>query len=389
LTDTHDYRNLLQELPFPPAIESTFIAIQGCGYLMEKLTPATITAGVNGRRVAYAPEIQDVLTREERVFRVNAAMVGISDFNLISAAVAARPVLPTERSVFKPAAGADINHDTATRTIRALGQDVMAGIQTSPPPAYRLSGAWPYAATSYLREWLFSSDPIPVSLLAKRRVTRLHTLSQIVDHAVTALPRMNAEGKGSALGEQIRSASSTQDRRQAIALFRRASATLADGVAALTANALWLMNSADQQEQTQAGLAAVLWETLRLLPPAWLLIRNGGEEYTTLHPSIRPEDKIALFPILMHRDPEYWSAPLEFRPERWAAVADPENTPAFMPFGFDGARCWAKHLVIPLAERLLDIALENRLAIPGTQLETRIPLRPLLSVRFRAELESR
>jgi Cytochrome P450 len=356
---------------------------------MEKLTPATMTAAVNGRSVVYAPEIQDLLAREAKVFRVNAALVGVSDFHLISAAVAARPVLPSERSVFKPAAGADINHDSATRTIRALGQDVMTGIQTPPPPAHRLCGAWPYAATSYLREWLFSSDPLPVSLLSKRGVTRFDTLTRIVDRAVASWPGADAEGKGSALAGQIQGASSTHDRRQAVALFRRASATLADGVAALTANALWLMNSADREKEPQADLVAVLWETLRLLPPAWLLLRNGGDEYTVLHPSIRPGDKIALFPLLMHRDPEYWSAPLEFRPERWAAVADPENTPAFMPFGFDGARCWAKHLVIPLAERLLGIALENQLTIPGTQQETRIPLRPLLSVRFRAKLESR
>ncbi len=348
---------------------------------MEKLAPAT----ANGRSVVYAPEIQDLLAREEKVFRVSPAMVGVSDFHLICAAVAARPVLASERSVFKPAAGADINHDSATRTIRALGRDVMTRIQTPPPPAYSLCGAWPYAATSYLREWLFSSDSLPISLLSKRGVTRFDTLSRIVDRVVTSWPGADAEGKGSALAGQIRGASSTHDRRQAIALFRRASATLADGVAALTANALWLMNAAHREEEPQADLVAVLWETLRLLPPAWLLLRNGGGEYTELHPSIRPEDKIVLFPLLMHRDPEYWSAPLEFRPERWIGVEDPENTPAFMPFGFDGARCWAKHLVLPLAERLLGVALENQLTIPSRQQETRIPLRPLLSVRFRAE----
>jgi hypothetical protein len=348
---------------------------------MEKLAPAAVNDG----SIMYAAEIQDLLAREEKVFRINATMVGVSDFHLITAAVAARPVLASERSVFKPAAGADINHDTATHTIRALGRDVMAGIQTPPPPAHRLGGAWPYAATSYLREWLFSADSLPISLLSKRGVTRFDTLSRIVDRAVISWPGPDGEGKGSALAAQIRGASSTHDRRQAIALFRRASATLTDGVAALTANALWLMNSAHREAEPQPDLVAVLWETLRLLPPAWLLIRNGGDEYTALHPSIRHGDKIALFPLLMHRDPEYWSAPLEFRPERWTKVEDPENVPAFMPFGFDGARCWAKHLVVPLAERLLSIALESQLTIRGTQQETRIPLRPLLSVRFRAE----
>jgi hypothetical protein len=344
-----------------------------------------MTTAVDGRSVEYAPEIRDLLARPGKIFRLNAAMVGVSDFRLITAAVAARPVLPPERSVFKPAAGAAIDHDTATRTIRALGQDVMAGMQAPPPAVRGLSGSWPLAATSYVREWLFSSDPLPVSLLSKRGVTRFPVLSRIVDGAVTAWPAGSAERKASSLAEQIRDASGTQDKRQAIALFRRASATLADGVAALTANALWLMKSASPEKEPQADLKPVLWETLRLLPPAWLLLRNGGAEYTELHPSIRAEDKVALFPLLMHRDPEYWPAPLEFRPERWAGIEDPESVPAFMPFGFDGARCWAKHLVVPLAERLLGLALEHRLAVPVTR-AARVPLRPLLSVRFRAEL---
>jgi Cytochrome P450 len=352
---------------------------------MEELAPATMVAPGHGRRIVYAPEIHGVLAREEKIFRIDSATVGVSDFHLISAAVSARPVLASERSVFKPAAGTDIHHDSATRTIRALGRDVVTGIQAPPPPAHRLSGAWPHAATSYLREWLFSSDPLPISLLSKHGVTRFGTLSRVADRAVTAWPGADTEGKGTALAGQIRDASSTHARRQAIALYRRATATMSDGVAALTANALWLMNSAHREEEPQSDLVPVLWETLRLLPPAWMLLRTGGGEYTVLHSSIRPEDNILLFPLLMHRDPEYWSDPLDFRPERWTGVEDPERVPAFMPFGFDGARCWARHLVVPLAQRLLGVALENRITISSTQQETRIPLRPLLSVRFKAE----
>ncbi|MGA5133654.1 cytochrome P450 [Streptomyces olivoreticuli] len=343
------------------------------------------SAAVRGHSVVYASRIQDLLAREEKVFRIDATTVGVSDCDLIAEIVAARPVLSTERSVYKPAAGADIHHDSATRTIRALGQDVMAGIRTPPPPARGLSGAWPYAATSYLRRWLFSSDPLPVSLLSKRGITRSDTLSRIVDRAVTVWPGSDAEGRRTALAELISSASDTRDRRQAIAMYRRATATLCDGVAALAGNALWLMGPAREQEGARDNLTTVLWETLRLLPPAWMLFRKGGDAYTGLHPEIRPEDNVALFPLLMHRHPDYWSDPLEFRPERWAGVADPEKTPAFMPFGFDGARCWAKHLIVPLAERLLTVAFDNRLVIRSPQQETHVPLRSLLSVRFEAE----
>ncbi|MFH9350010.1 cytochrome P450 [Kitasatospora sp. NPDC017646] len=317
------------------------------------------------------------------MFRIDATTVGVSDTRLMAEIVAARPVLSTERSVYKPAAGADIPHDSATRTIRALGQDVTAGIRTPPPPARGLSGSWPYAPTSYLRRWLFGADPLPVALLAKRGITRSDTLSRLVDRAVTVWPGTGAEGGSTALAGLIRGAADPLDRKQAVAMYRRASATLCDGVAALAGNALWLMRATGERP---ADLTAALWETLRLLPPAWMLYRNSGDAYAGLHPEIRREDNVALLPLLMHRHPDYWSDPLDFRPERWTGVADPEKAPGFMPFGFDGARCWAKHLVVPLAERLLTVALDHGLTVRGPQQDAPVPLRSLLSVRFEASV---
>ncbi|MFI8455947.1 cytochrome P450 [Kitasatospora sp. NPDC085464] len=337
--------------------------------------------------LVYAPKIRDLLDRTEKVFRIDPATVGVADCRLLAEIVAARPVRSDERSVYKPAAGADIPHDSATRTIRALGQDVMAGIRTPPPPARGLAGAWPYASTSYLRRWLFGSDPLPVSLLSRRGVTRSDVLSRIVDRAVTAWPGPGAAGTSTALAELIRGASDPLDRKQAVAMYRRATATLCDGVAALAGNAVWLLRQEQQggePDAAPADLTAALWETLRLLPPAWMLWRKGGEAYTALHPEIGPGDDIALFPLLMHRHPDHWSDPMEFRPERWTGVADPEKTPGFMPFGFEGARCWAKHLVVPLAERLLTVAFDNGLVIRGPHRDAPVPLRSLLSVRFDA-----
>ncbi|MEU1283225.1 cytochrome P450 [Kitasatospora sp. NPDC005856] len=347
------------------------------------------TATARSRSVVFAPTIRDLLARDEKVFRIDPGKVGVSDSRLMAEIVAARPVLSTERSVYKPAAGAEIPHDSATRTIRALGQDAMAGIRNPPPPVRGMAGSWPYAGTSYLRRWLFSADPLPVSLLSKRGVTRSDALSRLVDRAVTRWPGSpDQDGRqdgGTALAGLIRGADDTLERKQAVAMYRRATATLCDGVAALAGNALWLMGPQRLPEH-RADLTAVLWETLRLLPPAWMLYRNGGTAYTALHPEIRPEDDVALFPLLMHRHPDYWSDPLEFRPERWEDVADPEKEPAFMPFGFDGARCWAKHLVVPLAERLLTVALDNRLVVHSPQQEAQVPLRSLLSVRFEARV---
>ncbi|MEU3567221.1 cytochrome P450 [Kitasatospora sp. NPDC036755] len=344
------------------------------------------TAVAPSHSLAFAPRIQELLDRDEKVFRIDPDKVGVSDSRLLAEIVAARPVHSTERSVYKPAAGADIPHDSATRTIRALGQDAMAGIRKPPPPARGMSGTWPYAGTSHLRRWLFSDDALPVALLSKRGVSRSDSLSLLVDRAVTRWPGRPGRAGSTELAGLIRDAEDPLERRQAAAMYRRATATLCDGVAGLTGNALWLMGPQRRQEWHRGDLTAILWETLRLLPPAWMLYRKGGEAYAGLHPEIRPGDDIALFPLLMHRHADYWSQPLEFRPERWDGVADPEKAPAFMPFGFDGARCWAKHLVVPLAERLLTTALENGILVRSPRPEAEVPLRSLLSVRFEARL---
>ncbi|MFB7776808.1 cytochrome P450 [Streptomyces bauhiniae] len=332
------------------------------------------------RSLVFDQRIKDLLARDEKVFRIDATTVGVSDADLIASVVAARPVLSTERSVFKPAGGADISHSSATRTIRALGKDVTAGMDTPAPAGQKLSGAWPHAGVAYLREWLFTSDSLPVSMLSHPGVMRSDILSRIADN-ITALWPANAPGEtGSALSAGILQASSTLDRRQGAALYRRAISVLCDGVSALATNALWLMAAHHREDETD--LKAVLWETLRLLPPAWMLWRTGGGEYTPLDGRIGPGDNIALFPLLMHCDPQYWSSPLEFRPERWSTVADPEAEAGYMPFGFDGAHCWARHLILPLAERLLTEVLANRLTVSPAQREAHVPLRSLLSVRI-------
>ncbi|MEV7598511.1 cytochrome P450 [Kitasatospora sp. NPDC089797] len=356
--------------------------------------PETAPATVREHSVVYAPRIQDLLARETKVFRADARTVGVSDAHLMAEIVAARPVLSHERSVYKPAAGAEIPHDSATRTIRALGQDVTAALRTPPPPVRALAGPWPAAPTTYLRRWLFGSDPLPVSLLARRGVTRSDVLSRLVDRAVTTWPgSAGPDDTATALAGLIRGAADPLERQQAIAMYRRASATLCDGVAALAGNALWLLHATGRRPD---DLTATLWETLRLLPPAWMLYRNGddaggggtdgGGAYAGLHPEIRPGDNIALLPLLMHRHPDHWTDPLEFRPDRWAGVADPEKTPGFMPFGFDGARCWAKHLIVPLADRLLTVALAHGLAVRSPRQDAPVPLRSLLAVRFTASV---
>ena len=91
---------------------------------------------------------------------------------------------------------------------------------------------------------------------------------------------------------------------------------------------------------------AVVAETIRLYPPAWIMgrrtltdLRVGGWDV--------PSGSIVLgSPWVLHRDPRFWDRATSFVPERWldATGAYDESAPgqprgAWIPFGFGNRRC--------------------------------------------------
>ena len=91
---------------------------------------------------------------------------------------------------------------------------------------------------------------------------------------------------------------------------------------------------------------AVVAETLRLRPPAWILERQvaGTIEFGGRRP---PIGTMLLLPIwLMHRDSRWWRDPLAFDPSRWLTADGgyDESAPgqprgAYMPFGAGAHVC--------------------------------------------------
>lgn len=86
-----------------------------------------------------------------------------------------------------------------------------------------------------------------------------------------------------------------------------------------------------------------------------------------------------MLPLLSHRDPALWDDPEEFRPERWDGL-DPDTHPGYLPFGHSGERCWGRHMVLPLAERLLDLVRRDGLAVSPEQRVGKVELDGLLEV---------
>jgi cytochrome P450 len=85
-------------------------------------------------------------------------------------------------------------------------------------------------------------------------------------------------------------------------------------------------------------LDAVLNETLRLYPPAWLLGRDALREIDVRGWRIRKGATVLLSQLVLHRSEQYFEEPQRFMPERWL---NPPALPqfAYFPFGGGSRKC--------------------------------------------------
>jgi cytochrome P450 len=91
---------------------------------------------------------------------------------------------------------------------------------------------------------------------------------------------------------------------------------------------------------------AVLAESMRLYPPAWATGRRMLEDVTLAGWPVPAGSLVTAVQWLTHRDPRWWSDPLDFRPQRWltpdgrydeSAPGQPRG--AYFPFGMGTRVC--------------------------------------------------
>ena len=92
-------------------------------------------------------------------------------------------------------------------------------------------------------------------------------------------------------------------------------------------------------ERRQA-IQALIHETLRLYPSAWVLPRHATTDDTLVGHTIEAGTDLLVCPYLTHRDPELWPNPEHFDPRRFTTPgARPSHPGAYFPFGVGPRAC--------------------------------------------------
>jgi unspecific monooxygenase len=118
---------------------------------------------------------------------------------------------------------------------------------------------------------------------------------------------------------------------------------------------------------------AVVDETMRLYPPAFLIARAAAGADVIAGIPIRRNDVILIAPWLLHRHEKLWRDPNAFVPERFMPPAPPPDRFAYMPFGVGARICIGAHFA--LVEATLALA-----RIIGTFRVTLLDKEPVMPV---------
>lgn len=103
---------------------------------------------------------------------------------------------------------------------------------------------------------------------------------------------------------------------------------------------------------------ATIKEALRLYPPAYFFGRTASEPVSLLGHALDVGTTVYMSPYALHRDPDAWEAPEDFRPERFLPGTPEPPRYRFLPFGGGPRVCIGNHF--SLLEMVLVLATLSR-----------------------------
>jgi unspecific monooxygenase len=98
---------------------------------------------------------------------------------------------------------------------------------------------------------------------------------------------------------------------------------------------------------------AVVDETMRLYPPAFLIARAAAGPDTIAGQPVKKRDVVLIAPWLLHRHEKLWREPNAFIPQRFMTGTPPDRF-AYLPFGVGARVCIGAHFA--LVEAVLALA---------------------------------
>jgi len=134
----------------------------------------------------------------------------------------------------------------------------------------------------------------------------------------------------------------------------------------------------------------VVQEAMRLYPPGWLFTRRTIESDELGGYDVPARTDVFICPYTLHRHPEFWSAPEEWRPERFAGIdAKERHRFAYIPFSVGPRHCIGENMA--MFEMLVHVSRMtrrfrlSRASREPIELEAQINLRPRPDLMMRIE----
>jgi cytochrome P450 len=101
-----------------------------------------------------------------------------------------------------------------------------------------------------------------------------------------------------------------------------------------------LAAGAEGSSERRQAVQALIHETLRLYPSAWILPRHATENDTLAGHTVEAGTDLLVCPYLTHRDPGLWPDPERFDPRRFTTPnGRPIHPGAYFPFGIGPRAC--------------------------------------------------
>jgi cytochrome P450 len=118
---------------------------------------------------------------------------------------------------------------------------------------------------------------------------------------------------------------------------------------------------------------AVVDETMRLYPPAFLIARAAAAPDTIAGIPVKKNDIVLIAPWLLHRHEKLWRDPNAFIPARFMPPAPPPDRFAYLPFGVGARVCVGAHFALVEAT----LALAKMIAAFRLELLDKEPVMPV------------